>query len=373
MDAIAAHQFGHANVVAQMGTALTAPQVDLAKRLTRNIVLALDSDVAGQMATERGLDALRDGMTDDDVPVLSSARVIQFERKLNAEIKIVQLPAGKDPDELIRSSPGMWPQVVADARPFMDVLLDVVTAPVDKNDGRAKSNAVARLAPTLRALPDRVVQSHYIALLAVRLGVDERVIQSEINRRSLVRPTPASVGNAPLPPGDAPGRSAIYSASTASTENHLVAILLAHRSLCRDIIEQVNPEDIHDVRNRLILQVLQDPLLPDLDGDAIIIGLDESIADYGEQLLVTFGARPGRTAGNVRQEATQALRSLQREHYTRLLRQLDQGLRAAQQSGDSESVAEITAQMSQLLARHQTVNPPPSPYFRDSRTSRQAR
>jgi len=255
----------------------------------------------------------------------------------------------------------------------MDVLLDVVTATVDKSDGRAKSDAVARLAPTLRALPDRVVQSHYIGLLSVRLGVDERVIQSEINRRNLVRPAPTIAGNAPFPSDGTAGRSAVNTTNTASTENHLVAILLAHRSLCRDIIDQVNADDIHDVRNRLILQVLQDPLLPNLDGDSIVIGLDESIAEYGEQLLVAFGARPGRTAGNVRQEATQALRSLQREHYTRLLRQLDQGLRAAQQSGDSESVAEITAQMSLLLARHQTANPPPSPYFRDSRNGRQAR
>lgn len=370
MDAIAAHQFGHANVVAQMGTALTAPQVDLAKRLTRNIVLALDSDVAGQMATERGLDALREGLTDDDVPVLTSSRVIQFERKLNAEIKIVQLPMGKDPDELIRNSPELWPSVVAEAKPFLDVLLDVVTASVGKEDGRGKSEAVARLAPVLRSLSDRVVQSHYVSRLASRLGIDERVIQSEINRRNLTR---GPISTPSQQRQETSLRPVTMVNPAAETENHLISLLLAHRLLCRDVIEEVRPDDILDVRNRLILNVLKDPLLPDLNGEAIVIGLDESIADYGERLLEQLATRPGRTVGNVRQEATLALRALQREHYTRLLKQLDQGLRAAQQAGDIESVTEITRQMGLLLARHQTINPPPSPYFRDTRDGRQVR
>ncbi len=50
MDVIAAHQFGHANVVAAMGTALTEAQVSLIKRFSKRIVLALDADAAGQMA-----------------------------------------------------------------------------------------------------------------------------------------------------------------------------------------------------------------------------------------------------------------------------------------------------------------------------------
>src|SRR5699024_2308542 len=56
MDAIAAHQFRYRNVVASMGTALTEAQVRLIRRGVDRIILALDADVAGQMATIRGLD-----------------------------------------------------------------------------------------------------------------------------------------------------------------------------------------------------------------------------------------------------------------------------------------------------------------------------
>ncbi|GAI56123.1 unnamed protein product, partial [marine sediment metagenome] len=54
MDVITAHQNGFSNVVACMGTSITEKQVSAVKRLTRNIVLAMDADAAGQEATKRG-------------------------------------------------------------------------------------------------------------------------------------------------------------------------------------------------------------------------------------------------------------------------------------------------------------------------------
>ena len=58
MDVIAAHQFGYRNVVASMGTAITESQLGLLKRYSKNVVLALDADAAGQAAMTRALDAL---------------------------------------------------------------------------------------------------------------------------------------------------------------------------------------------------------------------------------------------------------------------------------------------------------------------------
>ena len=57
MDAIAAHEHGHRNVVASMGTALTSQQVRQLKNLAGTFVLALDQDVAGQEATLRSLES----------------------------------------------------------------------------------------------------------------------------------------------------------------------------------------------------------------------------------------------------------------------------------------------------------------------------
>src|SRR5215211_9025490 len=282
MDAVAAHQFGHGNVVAAMGTALTDAQVDQVKRASKRIVLALDADAAGQLATLRSLESMQSALDHEEVPVTDALGIVRFERKLNADIAIVQLPEGKDPDELIRKSPESWPEVVATARPFLDFYIDTVTANISAGDGRGKSEAVSRVAPVLRQIADRIVQSHYIGLLARRLDLDERVVTSEIRRASLQRGpvAPTVVSRAPKPAGP-------------SHEDHLLALVLRHRSLCRDILPLIPDDDLMDSRNRALLKTLRDESIPDdLDPVQIIAGLDDTLADHAERLLGQLEGKP---------------------------------------------------------------------------------
>ena len=94
MDVIAAHQHGNLNVIASMGTALTERQLALLRRLTENIVLAFDPDSAGQAASERG-----------DVVA----------QRMGAQIRVMKLPDGRDPDEIIRADPDAWRRLVVEA------------------------------------------------------------------------------------------------------------------------------------------------------------------------------------------------------------------------------------------------------------------
>ena len=80
MDVITAHQFGFNYSVACMGTALTQEQVQLIKRLTSNVVLALDDDSAGQQSTERSFEILR---------------------QLDCQVKVMQL-SGLDPADVLQ-------------------------------------------------------------------------------------------------------------------------------------------------------------------------------------------------------------------------------------------------------------------------------
>jgi DNA primase len=363
MDAIAAHQFGHANVVATMGTALTESQVGLVKRLTKRLVLALDSDAAGQMATLRGLDTIRGALDQDEVPVPDARGMIRFERKLNAEISIVRLPEGKDPDELIRRDPDRWPEVVAGARPFLEFLVDAVAATVPPNDAQAKSEALARLAPVLASVGDSVVVSHYVGRLATSLATPENLIRAELRRASLA-------GSRRALPSTSPASAP---AARVAGEDFLLALLLKHRSLCRDVIEGVPPEELLDARNRELLRVLQDPLLPDLDAEQIVVGLDDALADHAERLLALLVSRPDGVLGQVQREARQAMDNVRRERFVYLKRQLEAGIKAAQEAGDLESVEQMRHQAALLSSRHPAFDPPPSPYFRDLRSTRSPR
>ena len=230
MDAIAAHQFGYPNVVAAMGTAVTEQQIGLVKRLSRNIVLALDADAAGQGATVRSLEMLP-GALDQELTPIGAERdasrpraetMIVWQRRFKSQISIVRLPEGKDPDELIRRDPASWPAVVASAQPFLDFYIDAALSAVDLADAPAKSAAVRRLMPLLEAAGDQVVQAHYAGIIARKLQLPESSVLREL-RRSAVRSTAPRSSRVALP----------ATATRSSNEDHLLALLLRHRPVCQ--------------------------------------------------------------------------------------------------------------------------------------------
>jgi DNA primase len=180
MDVLMAHQHGLNNVVAQMGTALTEAQLRLLKRSTQRFVLALDSDTAGDQATLRGLEMARQVMDRQVVPVPTARGLIRFEDRLAADIRIVSLPPGRDPDEVIRESPERWLQLIAEAKPVMDYYFEALSADLDLATAKGKAEVVNRLGPLVAELGDQVQRSHYLQLLGRMVQVDESILWQQI-------------------------------------------------------------------------------------------------------------------------------------------------------------------------------------------------
>jgi DNA primase len=360
MDAITAHQFGFRNVVASMGTALTEPQVAQIKRGSSRIVLALDADAAGQMATLRGLETMTDALDAEIKPVPTANGLLRFERKLKADISIVQLTGGKDPDDFIRQHPESWPELVRTAKPFMDFTIDLLTRNIDLSNPEAKSEAVRRIIPLLRQIPDSVKENHYTRLLARRLDISEQVIVSE-KRKSTLGGKSAAI-RAGMKPG------AVEKTRRRSTEDYLVALLLQHHQLNFPVLEQIPIDDIHDARNREIIELLKDPSTNELQGDDLIIAMDDELADHAEALLGSIRGRPEQFPSNILMETSQVLEKLGRERFTFLMRQLHQNLQEARHANDAEATEELKRQIAALTERRSRYDPAPSPYFRDTRT-----
>src|SRR5438128_7794077 len=115
VDAIIAHQYGTKQTVACIGSAITEKHIQQLKKLTKQVTLALDPDAAGVAATEHGIqEALKAfDRTVVPVPVVANNRwaaskgyqrheprgLIRLEEQVDAEINVLQLPAGEDPDE----------------------------------------------------------------------------------------------------------------------------------------------------------------------------------------------------------------------------------------------------------------------------------
>src|SRR5215217_9565169 len=149
VDVIIAHQYGFRNVVAPLGTALTSAHVGVVKKLARTVYLALDADAAGVKATLKGLQTLQENLDGHEVPVPTPQGYIRWERELDAVIKIIAMPDGKDPDEVIQSNPDEWRALVAGAKPAIDFYIEALIKDLDLRSAKGKSDAVSRLAPIL--------------------------------------------------------------------------------------------------------------------------------------------------------------------------------------------------------------------------------
>ncbi|MCO5224489.1 MAG: DNA primase [Thermomicrobiales bacterium] len=356
MDAIAVHEAGYRNVVASMGTALTEAQVGLLRRGNPDIILALDSDAAGQMATMRGLQTVTDNLDAELVPTLSPNRVLQFERRLKSDIRIVQLPEGKDPDEFVRKDPQSWPRIVSQALPFMDFIIDITTRNVDINDPRAKSEVVKQVLPLLRQLPDPIRENHYARQLARKLDLPESAIAEA--RRSLkaeARRSTAVTETAPRGP------------RKLNSEDYLIGLLIFHHQLNYAVLDRLEPDEFTNPLNREILRVLKSPETTELQGIQIVVGLSETLADHAQDILDSLGPRPKALGGQVVRETEQAATRLKRERHQRLVNQLSAEISVARQANDTETLTDLMMQYQRLVEQATAFAPAESRYFRDLR------
>jgi DNA primase len=177
MDVMQGWQIGFRNIIAQMGTALTDQQLNILKRYTRRFVIALDSDVAGVQATMRSLEVARETL-DRAVEVRFDARgLVRHEGRLKADIRVLTLPQGKDPDELLRREPTLWPQLVEKAKPVVVYVIETLTRNLDLDDAKAKADIVRQVMPLIGDVADPVERDHYRQMLSRLLRVDERALQ----------------------------------------------------------------------------------------------------------------------------------------------------------------------------------------------------
>ncbi|MCB8920812.1 MAG: DNA primase [Ardenticatenaceae bacterium] len=210
MDVMQGWQHGFRNMVAQMGTALTERQLQLLKRYTKRFVLALDADAAGAKATLRGLQVARETL-DHDVEVRFDAQgLVRHEARLQADIQVVTLPEGNDPDKIIRTQPELWPQLLAKSQPVVAYVIEVLTRDLDMGDAKGKTAVAQQVIPLIKDIQDPVERDHYWQQLARTLRIDERAlrqvrIESKPRQRQQPRPPQrGAIGEPPPPTLDMP-------------------------------------------------------------------------------------------------------------------------------------------------------------------------
>lgn len=181
IDVITAHQAGFNNVVASLGTALTEAQLRLVARYSPNVTLALDADKAGEKAAERGLYRILDLQKQARYQDNERAQQGQSKRsKIEGDIRVLMLPKGYDPDQLIMEEPERWQELITNAISVVDYLITQRIDQADLSDAVQKARVAADLLPLIGELESTLVRHHYLQRLARLLQVDERHLEKEM-------------------------------------------------------------------------------------------------------------------------------------------------------------------------------------------------
>ena len=320
-DTITAHQNGFNNVVASMGTAITEKQVNIIKRLARNVslVLALDADEAGEEAMLRG---------------------VGYENTLDAEVKVIIIPEGKDPDDVIKEDAKVWQNLLDEALPVVDYTFTRVTAKLDLTTPKGKDTVAKELLSIIDKIKNDTRRDHYLRKLSELTETTYKELESALSRikpdRRVQEPKEKAVAQALRP------------VFASLLEEYCLALLLQHPEL-RGSSQHPLPEHFENSENREIFVAWQK--VDDLS--SLKEQLDPTIREYVDRLAAKsllpnqIEEKYADCVLNLRKEF---LRSLETKREAALALEAELGGTAAELAKLEEQGIEVSVQLGEVFA-----------------------
>jgi DNA primase len=218
MDVLSAHQAGFSNTVASLGTALTAEQAKILARYSKRVILAYDADSAGQQATLRGMELLREAGLD---------------------VHVASLPKGEDPDSLIQSQgAAAFRNCLKKAEHFLDYQLTCALAGHDLATPRGRAQAGRKVVSFLQGIKNRIEREAYLKQAAVRLGLSPQSLMAEVER-GRKEPRSAKPAKRTRPKVQIAGMPAYLRA-----ERQLICLMLQKREIIEDVMHKLGGDNV---------------------------------------------------------------------------------------------------------------------------------
>ena len=361
-DALMAHQAGFENVVASLGTALTPGQVALLTRYATRIALAYDVDAAGQKAGTLGVTALAGligQLQGDDSGV-----------KLE-DVRVVQLPDGKDPDEVVREAPADWETAVGKAKPLIEYLIDLHAGRYDLKTPTGRIGFVDAVMPALRDIADPLRRDEAMQLVRRASGVEERVLRQVLDRRIAAAVGPGRGNEAAtrisaeavlaspdaLPVGD------ILRAVTP-VEAELLRLLLLVPDQQLRVTEELGPDQLPSTLARELFRAVVFQRAPDdhgvhppFDGAALLLVLDDETAALARALYAKPGPDPRTlTSPQLAYEITRLLLELEDDSLRERSDYNEAAQAEAERGGDTEAIERLMLERRQINEARRSID-----------------
>ncbi len=241
MDVISLHQAGFPNTVAALGTSFTEEQAKLLSRYTKEIVLIMDSDAAGQKAVRRAGEILQN---------------------TGLQIRVVVLPDGKDPDEYIKKhGAARFKALLQGAVSEIEYKLLTAVEGIDTNSDDGKLQYLSRATEIIAESSDVMTRDLYIGRLSDKYGVSRAALEtkvSDIRKRKIKQREKREFEEITRPKFDRTDvnpEKRLYPAGAVAEET-IIAILMQHPDFYKTAIERLSPDDMLTSLNRRIYKAL---------------------------------------------------------------------------------------------------------------------
>jgi len=294
-DVVLTHQAGYGNTVAVSGTALTAHHIDLLERLSNRVVLALDSDRAGIAAAKRGAEMM-------------------LSRGMDS--KVVEMPEGKDPADVIKEDAKEFKYLVGKAVHVVEFLLNVLEK--EAKDERAyKLRVREEVLPLLARMPNKIDREHFEKVVAERLDTTKDGVHYEVERfaEKVVHTDP-------------PEEVSQKKVEAGTRHEELIAFLV----IGAEILLRGEYVDLGALVKEKLKTILGDDVVVDKEkGNKLSFTLENQLANYTEREL--------------KEEFSEKLTELSLRTAKKHITAFKEELKQAEQAGDTGKVEELLKKM----------------------------
>ncbi|MBP6673142.1 MAG: DNA primase, partial [Bacteroidetes bacterium] len=264
-DLISVFQAGTKNIVASSGTALTAEQIQLIARYTKNITLVYDADSAGANAMMRGVDLILEGGLD---------------------VRIVKLPEDDDPDSFVQKNGGAaFEELLKKSVGFIEYKASEFLRSGKFETPEGKADAIRSLVQSIGKIPDQLKRTFFIKDVAQKYDLYESTLYGELEKstrkvpQKFVQSTPAEIPDEERTIAE---RTVTVEEIPIEEKELLSAILEDPKEMIPFVFANLQPSDLsHAMAAKIATAVL---VLFDETGDAEVNQLLEMLHDENEKM-----------------------------------------------------------------------------------------
>jgi DNA primase len=281
MDLLMSQQAGFANTVATSGTALTAPQLEMLSRFSKNLLIAYDGDKAG---------------------VEAARRAWSLALELGMDVKIAPITKGQDPADIIKQDPAVFKEIVKKGMHIVEFYLKTLLSRglSERELGREVESEIL---PYVKAIASPIDQSHFMTLIAARTGIKEDALMAAFRKTPL--------------PGD-------------------MARNVVLPKLPKEKINDTMPAQLHSSKNRLIAGTYL--ILHDEEKAKAYIENAHEIKDELQFVVEEWLAKSGQSPETY---LSDLLKTIEKEKLQSDLKETMNAYLSAEQDGDTAKAAEL--------------------------------